>query len=472
MSRILSIAGPQAPTRWVTPALAVLLGAVWLAGGVPLDDSSANEWLRLIALPMLLLAATELSTREHQPRLTRAAIGVAVLIAAVPMLQLLPIPDALWSAPTARAHLGADLQQAAVADVDHRWTLTPAGTAQGFMALLPALAGFLLGLAIPAQRRRRVVQLIALLVLVNVLFAFFQVGLPRDSTLRLYQDFNAGFGGLLVNTNHQATALIIGMALAVGLGVEAGRRGARGESAGQMRWWYGALAVMFLLLVPLSTSRAGVAIALPALAAALVLTGALSWTRLRRSKRALAGAGFVALLALIGAWSAQGWMQVDEAEELRHTLARAAMGMAGAQAPLGSGIGSLIPVFEQHAPPSLWLSNYVNHVHNEYVQWWLTGGVLAMLALGGGLVLLAITGLRIMRLQAKGGSAAMAAACFISVCAALAHSVADYPLRTTTLNTTVAVLAGVMLASLADARTRARTRRARTGEHVAAAEPA
>ena len=33
--------------------------------------------------------------------------------------------------------------------------------------------------------------------------------------------------GLLVNTNHQATALIIGMVLAVGLSVEAGRRSAR-----------------------------------------------------------------------------------------------------------------------------------------------------------------------------------------------------------------------------------------------------
>ena len=136
------------------------------------------------------------------------------------------------------------------------------------------------------------------------------------------------------------------------------------------------------------------------------------------------------------------------------------MAMADAQAPLGSGAGSLIPVFEQQAPPSLWLAHYVNHVHNEYAQWWLTGGWLAMLALCATLSLLAVAMLRIIRLHAKSGMAIMAAACFVSVGVALAHSWADYPLQTTALNTTVAVVAGLLLASLADARAHARIMRA------------
>ncbi|RZL08935.1 MAG: hypothetical protein EOP40_11510 [Rubrivivax sp.] len=472
MNRADSLASLPDVTRLLLPALIVLLVAVWLGGGVPLDDTAADQWLQLLALPLILIAAAALTAEGGHSRLTRAGIVVALLVAAVPLLQLLPLPDGLWNTPAARQALSADLRQAGVESGQWHWTLSPSSTEGSLWALLPALAGFLLSLAVPASMRRRVVQVIVMVLLANVLFAFFQAGLPPGSTLRLYQDFDAGFGGLLVNTNHQATALIIGMVLAVGLAVEAHRRAARGHTASQMPWWYGALAGMFLLLVPLSTSRAGVAIALPALAAALVMTGALSPSRIGRSKATMAVAAVIALLAIIGAWSAQGWMQVDEAEELRHTLARAAMGMAVAQEPLGSGIGSLIPVFEQHAPPALWLSNYVNHVHNEYAQWWLTGGLLAMLALAAVLVLLAIAGLRLLRLHVKGGHAALAAACFVAVCAVLAHSWADYPLRTTALNTTVAVLAGLMLVSLADARARIRSRHAPSNEHTGTTHPA
>jgi hypothetical protein len=453
-------------TSLLTPALVALLVAVWLGGGVTEDQTSTDQWLQLFALPLILIAVMELSAQGCRSQLTRACVAAALLVAAVPALQLLPMPDGIWHAPVARQGLAADLSQSGVGAAQWHWTLSPSSTEASLWALLPALAGFLLSLAVPASLRRRVVQAIVLLLLANVLFAFFQAGLPPDSTLRLYQGFDAGFGGLLANTNHQATALIIGMVLPVGLSVEARRRAGRGETSSQMRSWYAVLAGVFLLLVPLSTSRAGMAIALPALAAALLLTGALVLSRVRRSKRAMAVAVVISLLAIIGAWSAHGWMQVDEAEELRHTLARAAMEMAGAQAPLGSGMGSLVPVFEQYAPQSLWLPYYVNHVHNEYVQWWLTGGVFAVLAMAVVLTLLAIAGLRIARLQAKGANAAMAAACFVGVCAALAHSWADYPLRTTALNTTVAVLAGLMLASLADARARVKAKRTHASHHV------
>ena len=288
-------------------------------------------------------------------------------------------------------------------------------------------------------------------VLFNVCFAFFQAGLPRDSALRLYQDFDAGFGGLFANTNHQATACIIGMVLAVGLAVEARMRVARGDARPHTPWWYAATAVLLLLLVPLSTARAGMAIALPMLALALFLTGALPVARLRRSKRSLAVVAVVALLAVIGVRAAMGWMAVDQAEELRHTMAMAALEVGQAHAPLGSGVGSFVQAFEQSAPDSLWLANYINHAHNEYAQWWLTSGWLGMLVLTVTVLLLAVCGWNIARLRGGGRGAVVAAACFTAICAVLAHSWADYPLRTTTLMATTAALAGIMLSALGDA---------------------
>ena len=72
--------------------------------------------------------------------------------------------------------------------------------------------------------------------------------------------------GLLVNPNHQATACIIGMVLAVGLAVEARGRVERGETRPHMPWWYAGLAGCLLLIVPLSTARAGMPIAFASLA--------------------------------------------------------------------------------------------------------------------------------------------------------------------------------------------------------------
>ena len=77
---------------------------------------------------------------------------------------------------------------------------------------------------------------------------------------------------------------------------------------------------------------------------------------------------------------------------------------------------------------------------------------MAVLVLG----LLAVCAWRLVR--SEGRSAALAAGCFAAICAVLAHSWADYPLRTLALMATSGALAGLMLASLADARPRSSRR--------------
>lgn len=434
--------------RLLLPVLLVLLVACWLGGGVTADDTSIDEWLQLLALPVLLLAVLVLVAQDS-PLPVRWGMAAVLLIAAVPALQLLPLPTSIWALPSARGALVADLAVAGVTVAPH-WSLAPYATERSLWALLPALAAFLAACALPTWQRRRLLQGVVVLIACNVVFAFFQAGLPPDSPLRLYQDFSNGFGGLLVNTNHQATACIIGMALSVGLATEARLRARHGQAHPHRYGWYLALAGCFLLMVPLSTSRAGMAIALPALGLVLLMAGLVSPARILRSRRALALTLASVLLAVIGVRAGLGWMAVDEAQEQRHAMVVVAVEAGKAQAPLGSGVGSFVEVFEQAAPLQLRLANYVNHAHNEYVQWWLSTGWLGMLVLGGVLALLGMTGWRILR--SRGHGAALAGAGFAALCAVLAHSWADYPLRTLTLMATTAAVAGVMLASVADAR--------------------
>lgn len=438
--------------RMLLPACVMLLIAVWLGGGVTVDDTAADDWLQLLALPVLGMAAWLLCVEGSCSKLQRGALAVAALIALVPLLQLLPLPLDWWQAVSPRQALAADLEAAGVDAIRTRWTLSPSATEAGLRAMLPAMAAFLGAMALSAPQRHVLVKAILLLVLANVLFAFFQAGLPRDSSLRLYTDFNAGFGGLLVNTNHQATALIIGMVLAVGQAVHAWHRNRMGHGWPLAWLCYAAFAMSCFLLVPLSTSRAGMAIALPALAAVLLLCGALPLRLIGRSKRATAMAVLLGVFVLVGIQAAIGWMAVDQLEELRHSMASTVAGMAAAESPWGSGVGSFVPVFEQAAPPVFWLDAYVNHAHNEYVQWWLEAGWLGLLAMAATLAVLAFAGYRVVRARARDGHAILAASCFVAICAVLAHSWADFPLRTTTLMATTAAIAGLMFAALADTR--------------------
>lgn len=452
---------PILTERFLLPALVLLLAACWIFGGDSVRDTSAYPWLSLLALPVLAFAAAALAQEEaKKPLAVRLCLAAALLVALVPALQLLPVSMALWDRIPARHALAADLSSAGVAVIPH-WSLDPAATERALWTLLPPLALCLGALALPSWQRLRLIQAIVALALCNVLFAFFQIGLPVDSELRFYDTFDAGFGGFLSNTNHQGTACIIGMALSIGLGAEARLHAARGQARQHLAWWYFGLAGAFLLLVPLSTSRAAMGIALPILALALLLTRTLRLGRVVRSRRMAVLALLAVALAAIGVHALLGWMAVDRLEEIRHTLAAAAVAIGRQHAPLGAGVGSFVPAFQQSAPKSLLLGNYINHAHNEYAQWWLEAGWLGMSVLVTVLALLVWAGVQIAR--HSGRRAALAGACLTALVALLAHSWADYPLRTLTLMTVAGVLAGLLFAALGEAMQQPRQKR-RGGE--------
>ena len=66
------------------------------------------------------------------------------------------------------------------------------------------------------------------------------------------------------------------------------------------------------------------------------------------------------------------------------------------------------------------------------------------------LLLLLVAGLRVARVRGRSGQAILASACLVALSAVLAHSTADYPLRTTALMATFAALAGLLFAGLRD----------------------
>ena len=427
----------------------IFMVACWMLGGVTEDPEPWDETLQLLAIPLIMLAIAALPRQHTTDRLRRMALAALCAIIAVPLLQLLPVGAPMWrDASETRAQLARDLATAGIGlgQIVPHWSLAPEATERGLWALMPGVAMFLAGLGMNRRWRPRALKAVVAMAFANLVFAFFQAGLPLDSPLVLYPETRSGLGGVFVHTNHQATAMLIAMACAVGLAARA-RTQARSEGRQPNReYLYLGLAVLLFLPMPWTMSRAGVVLSLPVFAFAVLLTGELPLRKLRSSKRIMIATGGALLLVAIGVWAAIGWIEVDVAEEMRFNLARATFVLGERNGPLGSGIGSFVRMFEQHAPVALQGSWYVNHAHNEYAQWWLTGGVAAACAAALALCALAIAAARLV--SSGRDTDPVAAASFVAVIAVLVHSWVEYPLQTSALLATTSMLAGVMVAGL------------------------
>jgi len=440
-------------TLWFAMASGLLFALCWALGGVTVDSSGADEVLQLLALPVLVWAAWRL-TRVPLTRSLALGLACATAIVLVPLWQLLPLPQALAMGGAARTQIASDLAQAVVALPGVQASLWPRATEQALWSLLPALALFLGALTLPAPWRRRLLQLVLGLALASAAFAFFQLSLPDGSPLLLYTSWGRNFGGLFVNPNHQGSALAIGGVIACALFIE-GRHRAVDDEGGHRHWLYAFLAAACLAMVPLANGSAAVLLALTGLIAVFVLLGTLGGAGLVRGRSGLLRLVALGLVVAITLASALAWRQVDVD---RRDIASQTL-LAGRQyAPLGTGVGSFVPVFAQSQDLRQARSEQINHAHNEYAQWWLEGGVPALLALGIGLGVFAWAGWKVLTRVQSRRLRAVAAPAWAGLLVLLVHSLVDFPLRTPALMATAGLLAGLLVASLADARREIRSR--------------
>ena len=405
--------------RLLLVALSVFMAVAWFGGGPTVDVGSTDEWLMLLALPLVALAGALLLFQLPASRFVRSALLLALLVPVIPMLQLLPLPESMWEWSSVHRLVAADLRIAGIEPISYPWTMWPESTIRALLALLPALACFVGALALGDAPNRRLVPLLLGLILANLAFGLFQVGLPPNSAMRLYTDNGSGIGGVLVNGNHQGTALIVGMLLALGMWArERVRRRDDGQRQGLVAIGYAAVSLVCLVAVALTGSSAAMLIAIMAYAIA------------------------VAALLVLGLLSAQGWLNLEQTDAVRYELAREATALGLGHAPFGSGAGTFVDSFAQSASPLFQRGEYVNHAHNEFAQWWFEAGWLGLLLMGLVLGLVAASGWRLMRGRRRDP---VAIACWLAVVTMLAHSWVDFPLRTISLMSLAAFMCGFVV---------------------------
>lgn len=428
-------------------ASAALLILCFVYGGDSAKGNLGMMAAQMLAIPLLIFGVFRAAQRGNL-RSARWAVVVAILIALLPLLQLLPIPASLWTLPIGRLSLLQDLDAVGIASVDQRWSLSPSATERDFYFLLPGLALFFCMLGLGRTAWRRMLGLIVVICVANLVLAFAQVAAGQDSFLNPYPKFAPAMAGVFANRNHQADLLAIGLMLVVVFLIDNWKQARDNQrSFGKL----GALAfvgLIFVLALPLVGSRAGVIVAMVMLMAALLTSGLPAWQSFRRKPALQIGALMTLIIFVAGLQAARAWMQVDVAEEgSRHTLMTETVRIGAEHAPLGSGVGTFVATFQQGASDAVPLNAYVNNAHNEYAQWWLEVGIAGVLLTLLSLAVLIGALLALLRQRPGSSTRVVGIAAMMGIGVIVLHSTVDYPLRTQAMLAVFAVLAGIAIAA-------------------------
>ncbi len=361
----------------------MLLIALAAAGGASRADESLQTVVRLVAV--VAIAATLWPLELEPLRRNRVPVLGAFAALALVLVQLVPLPPALWAALPGHA-VYADIARATGTVGWRPLSLTPDLTRNALFALLPPMAAGLAFVYLRRRDRARVVEAVVFVACISAVLGLVQIA--ADGTgFRLYRLTSDGAPvGLFANRNHQAVLLACALPL---LAAAAGARLRRGGDD-RLLWTSVAVAALLLLLaIGLTGSRMGLAVGMIGLAGAgWSLDGAgIPSRRLRHRRIAAALAvGGVLALALLAAGVRSGAIErligADPVADTRIAMLPPLLRTAAAFMPLGAGFGAFDGVYRRFEPDALLSTIYMNEAHNEPVQLAIEGGVPALVLLG------------------------------------------------------------------------------------------
>lgn len=422
--------------------MVVLLAFAVLLGGASRQHALRLALVELAALPLLIMAGGKLFSDEDFWNRHRLALGLLLGMAATPLLQLIPLPPAIWTALPGRDPLVLSL---GLANIPPGWgplSLTPEQTWRAFLALIPPAAMFIAVLTAAADLRRRLVYLLLACVTAAILLGVLQLVSGRFYPWTTTEPGN--MVGFFANRNHLATLLLVSLPFAAAILGGAFRLRTEG---GQAALWL-SMTFMGLVVIALGVtrSRTGVILVGPALVASFVI----AWIaggrgRLRPQLLAVIGGAAVAVAA-IGLFALGPIMDrfdPNAAPEGRFenwpTVAEAAQSYL----PVGSGLGSFDPVYRSVEPLERLDATFFNQAHNDYLEIWLETGWIGAGLLIGFLIWWTRRTWSAWR-AAPSRDTDIQRAASVAMLMVMIHSAVDYPIRTETIAVIFALCAALL----------------------------
>ncbi|WP_341860066.1 O-antigen ligase family protein [Qipengyuania sp. GPGPB31] len=425
---------------WLLVAFLVIL---WVAGGASRADVLGQAVVRFFAWSILVVAIFTLPRVDWRVVKEPAIIlGAAALLVA---LQLVPLPPSIWTELPGRAIF---MEAAVLTGAEQPWrplSISPSGTSNALASLIVPAVVLLLVANLTREQHWRIAILVLGLVVAGAVLGVLQFsGANYDNPL--INTVSGAVAGNFANRNHFALFLAIGVVLAMAWAF-------RDET---LPWKIAVafgMVVLFILMVLATGSRSGVIVGL----AGIVLTFLAFRRRAAQQFKAIprkiaVPIVFVAIAVLIGAiWLSVGLdraVSVDRATmldgqaDLRSQIWPIVLEMSQRYFPAGTGFGTFDPVFRIAEPDGLLSPQYINLAHNDWLQLFLEGGLVAGILIAAVLVWYLLKSLRAWSAaDANRGARVLAKVGTILIALILAASVTDYPSRTPM------VMAILMLAS-------------------------
>ena len=420
--------------------LAVLLGG---ASG-PGAGAVANALLQtLSALLILYLLWKRRSTgfaREAQPLLWLGLIYILLVL-----LSLVPLPAAVWQQIPGRDAVVRGLSLIGMRDPALPFTLAPQWTLQSVCWLLPPLAAFLLVLDTPVKGRRTLATTMLVMAIVSVGLGVAQV-LSGPLALKPYEVTNPELPvGFFANANHLATLLLSALPFSGYLAARAVQRGTMAKKGSGI-----ALAVttgIFLIIgIGIIGSLAGYGLLLVTLAATFLIYRRAAVGRLNIGWVAAVAGVFVLLLglALAGPLQEQALTgKLSDQRTSRKVMAATTIVAIKDSFPAGTGLGTLPQVYRTYEDQFAVGVEYVNHTHNDYLEFVLEMGLPGLLLILAFLAWWAVRSFRTWRSSYEGADLGRAGSVVILV--VLLHSLVDYPIRTSAIAVTFTIACALLI---------------------------
>ena len=370
---------PRVP---VAIALALVLA---FAGG-----SSRPDALQLLILrPTVVILGTALvllpTANWQQYRTLLMLLG---LFAATMVLQLVPLPPAVWHAIPGHARFNLVLDSFGASTIWRPLTLSTDGTLNALIALTVPFVTLAVMTQLSADLRSKALETILLLGALSMALGVAQIAGSSTSSLYFYEvDANDQLVGLFANRNHQGAMLAMILPLLRAWTLMPNRSRLNSRLRGFVAAAAGAVVLAYILVLG---SRAGLVLAPIGLLGAFLIKPQFSSPRGWRWQQWAIVLGVVVALGSIFAVvsfadrsatthriaSMQG-LDAEGRIEVLPVLLRIVADVW----PFGTGYGSFVPVFASYEPDAMLTPLYWNNAHNDPLEILITGGVPGVLAL-------------------------------------------------------------------------------------------
>lgn len=409
-----------------------------------LGGSVQGDWRNMVLqlLAVALIAWAALSRRpESIGRAARMLVLLTLAAVALFVIQLIPLPPKVWPMLPGRDLLAAGYR---TLGYDFPWlpvSMAPYETLSTSLTLLPPVAVLLGIIRLWAYEVRWLAGAVLLGTFLHVLLGALQTvggGWP-DAWWYLYDITNPGAVGFFANRNHMGTLLLASLPFSVALFASAV---STADPKRHAMLIVGASGLLLILVgLVLNHSLAAIVLGVPVIAASTLLLPR-AWRRTRLAAPLVALAATIAVLSFTNSPVRAELLGSDTSSiEIRQEIWAVTSKALHETFPIGTGLGSFAQVYPLYEQLNEVERTYINHAHNDYLEVALEAGALGVLLIFAFLAWWVSIVVRIWTLPSSGR---LARAATIASGAILAHSLADYPLRTAAIAAVFAACLGIM----------------------------